>query len=31
VCSGRITLTYAQHQIAANWEVLYKKLFGVGA
>lgn len=29
VCSGKITLTYAQHQIAANWEVLYRKLFGV--
>lgn len=29
VCAGTITLSYAQHQIAANWELLYKKLFGV--
>jgi hypothetical protein len=28
VCSGQITLAYAQHQIAANWELLYKRLFG---
>lgn len=29
VCAGRITLFYAQHQIAANWELLYKRLYGV--
>jgi hypothetical protein len=29
VCNGTITLSYAQHQIAANWELLYKRLFGV--
>lgn len=28
VCAGAITLSYAQHQIAANWELLYKKLYG---
>lgn len=28
VCAGTITLSYAQHQIAANWELLYKKLYG---
>jgi hypothetical protein len=29
VCAGTITLSVAQHQIAANWELLYKRLFGV--
>jgi hypothetical protein len=28
VCAGTFTLSYAQQQIAANWELLYKKLFG---
>jgi hypothetical protein len=31
VCNGTITLAYAQHQIASNWQLLYKKLFGVSA
>jgi hypothetical protein len=29
VCSGRMTLRAAQQQIAANWQALYKKVFGV--
>jgi hypothetical protein len=29
VCSGQMTLSAAQHQIAANWETLYKRVFGV--
>lgn len=28
VCAGTITLSYAQHQIAADWRVLYKRLYG---
>jgi hypothetical protein len=28
VCSGAMTLRAAQRQIAANWEALYKKVFG---
>jgi len=28
VCAGRISLRSAQKQIAANWEKLYRKLFG---
>ena len=29
VCAGQITLRQAQRQIAANWQALYKKAFGV--
>jgi len=29
VCMGRMPLRTAQQQIAANWEALYKELFGV--
>jgi hypothetical protein len=29
VCTGTINLRSAQQQIASNWELLYKKLFGV--
>jgi Protein of unknown function (DUF3761) len=29
VCSGEISLTAAQHQIAADWEALYRRVFGV--
>jgi len=29
VCAGAIGLRAAQQQIASNWELLYKKLFGV--
>jgi hypothetical protein len=29
VCDGTISLRSAQQQIASNWELLYKKLFGV--
>lgn len=29
VCAGTISLRSAQQQIASNWELLYKKLFGV--
>jgi hypothetical protein len=29
VCSGAISLRAAQQQIAANWKLLYKKVFGV--
>jgi hypothetical protein len=29
VCSGAMTLRAAQQQIAANWQRLYKKVFGV--
>jgi hypothetical protein len=29
VCAGQITLRRAQRQIAANWQTLYKKAFGV--
>jgi hypothetical protein len=29
VCSGQITLRQAQRQIAANWQVLYRKVYGV--
>lgn len=29
VCSGAISLTAAQHQIAADWEALYRRVFGV--
>jgi hypothetical protein len=29
VCAGTITLSYAQHQIAANWKLLYQRLYGV--
>jgi hypothetical protein len=29
VCGGTISLRSAQQQIASNWELLYKKLFGV--
>jgi hypothetical protein len=28
VCAGKISLTSAQHEIAANWQALYKKVFG---
>jgi hypothetical protein len=28
VCAGQISLTSAQHEIAANWQALYKKEFG---
>jgi Protein of unknown function (DUF3761) len=28
VCSGHMSLRSAQHQIAADWQVLYKKVFG---
>jgi len=28
VCNGAITLRHAQQQIAANWEVLYRREFG---
>lgn len=31
VCAGTISLHSAQQQIAKNWELLYKKLFGVAA
>jgi len=29
VCAGRIRLRAAQRQIAGNWQVLYRKVFGV--
>jgi hypothetical protein len=29
VCAGTITLSYAQHQIAANWKLLYQRLYGL--
>jgi hypothetical protein len=29
VCSGAMSLRSAQQQIAANWQALYKKVFGV--
>jgi hypothetical protein len=29
VCSGDISLTAAQHQIAADWKALYRRVFGV--
>jgi hypothetical protein len=29
VCAGTISLRSAQQQIASNWELLYKKLYGV--
>jgi hypothetical protein len=29
VCAGTISLRTAQREIARNWELLYKKLFGV--
>ena len=29
VCSGQLSLRSAQQQIASNWKLLYKKLFGV--
>jgi hypothetical protein len=29
VCAGTLSLRSAQQQIASNWELLYKKLFGV--
>jgi hypothetical protein len=29
VCAGAMTFRAAQHQIAANWEALYKRVFGV--
>jgi hypothetical protein len=29
VCSGRISLRAAQRGIAANWETLYRRVFGV--
>jgi hypothetical protein len=28
VCSGQISLRSAQQQIAANWQALYKRVFG---
>jgi hypothetical protein len=31
VCARRIGLRSAQRQIAANWEKLYRKLFGHSA
>ena len=30
VCSGALSLSAAQTAIAANWEALYRRLFGVG-
>jgi len=29
VCAGQMTLSAARHQIAANWQALYKKVYGV--
>jgi len=29
VCSGQISLTAAQHQIAADWKALYRRVFGI--
>ena len=29
VCADQMTLRAAQRQIAANWQALYKKVFGV--
>jgi hypothetical protein len=29
VCSGEISLSAAQHQIAADWKALYRRVFGV--
>jgi hypothetical protein len=29
VCANQMTLRAAQQQIAANWQALYKKVFGV--
>ena len=31
VCDGAMSLRSVQRQIAANWQALYKKVFGVGA
>jgi hypothetical protein len=29
VCSGAMSLSYAQHRIASDWESLYKQVYGV--
>jgi len=29
VCAGSLTLRYAQRAIASNWQLLYKRVFGV--
>jgi hypothetical protein len=31
VCAGRLSLRSAQRQIAANWQALYRRVFGAGA